>query len=290
MAGAGHRVPRRGLPRAGQHRRLPAAGAARSIRRRRSARSSTRASPRRARCSSRFDEINAKFGEDLSPEEMDKVLEEQGKVQDRIDALNAWDLDSQLEFAMDALRCPPPDTPRHAALRRRAPPRRAVPPAAAAARPAAARRADQPPRRRVGGLAREAPQGLPGHGRRGHARSLLPRQRRRLDPRARSRQRHSVGGQLLVVARAEAAAAGARGEVREPAPAHAAARAGLDPHVAAGPPGQGQGAPQRLRAAAQRGRSSRRSTRSRSTSRRGRASATSWSRPRTCARASATRC
>src|SRR5688572_27737054 len=59
----------------------------------------------------RFDEINAKFGEELSPEEMEKVLEEQGKVQDRIDALNAWDLDSQLEFAMDALRCPPPDTP-----------------------------------------------------------------------------------------------------------------------------------------------------------------------------------
>jgi sulfate-transporting ATPase len=59
----------------------------------------------------RFDEINARFGEDLSPEEMEKVLEEQGRVQDRIDALNAWDLDSQLEFAMDALRCPPPDTP-----------------------------------------------------------------------------------------------------------------------------------------------------------------------------------
>jgi ATP-binding cassette ChvD family protein len=59
----------------------------------------------------RFDEINARFAEELSPEEMEKVLEEQGKVQDRIDALNAWDLDSQLEFAMDALRCPPPDTP-----------------------------------------------------------------------------------------------------------------------------------------------------------------------------------
>ena len=57
----------------------------------------------------RFDEINAKFGEELSPEEMEKVLEEQGKVQDRIDALNAWDLDSQLEFAMDALRLPPPE-------------------------------------------------------------------------------------------------------------------------------------------------------------------------------------
>jgi ATP-binding cassette ChvD family protein len=57
----------------------------------------------------RFDEINAKFGEDLSPEEMDKVLEEQAKVQDAIDAAGAWDLDSKLEHAMDALRLPPPD-------------------------------------------------------------------------------------------------------------------------------------------------------------------------------------
>ncbi|HXT30698.1 MAG TPA: ATP-binding cassette domain-containing protein, partial [Vicinamibacterales bacterium] len=57
----------------------------------------------------RYDEINAKFGEEMSPEEMDKVLEEQAKVQDRIDAANAWDLDSRLELAMDALRLPPPD-------------------------------------------------------------------------------------------------------------------------------------------------------------------------------------
>jgi sulfate-transporting ATPase len=57
----------------------------------------------------RFDEMNAKLGEDLSPEEMDKVMEEQGRLQDRIDASNAWDIDSQLELAMDALRCPPPD-------------------------------------------------------------------------------------------------------------------------------------------------------------------------------------
>ena len=57
----------------------------------------------------RFDEINAKFGEDLSPEEMDKVLEEQAKVQDAIDAAGAWDLDSKLEHAMDALRLPPGD-------------------------------------------------------------------------------------------------------------------------------------------------------------------------------------
>ena len=57
----------------------------------------------------RYDELNAKLGEDLSPEQMDKVLEEQGRLQDKIDAVNAWDIDSQLELAMDALRCPPPD-------------------------------------------------------------------------------------------------------------------------------------------------------------------------------------
>jgi len=57
----------------------------------------------------RYDELNAKLGEDLSAEEMDKVIEEQAKVQDRIEAANAWDLDSRLELAMDALRLPPPD-------------------------------------------------------------------------------------------------------------------------------------------------------------------------------------
>ena len=56
-----------------------------------------------------YDAINMRLGEDLSPEEMDKVLSEQGRLQDRIDAVNAWDIDSQLELAMDALRCPPPD-------------------------------------------------------------------------------------------------------------------------------------------------------------------------------------
>jgi len=57
----------------------------------------------------RYDEINARFGEELSAEEMDKILEEQAKVQDRIEAANAWDLDSRLELAMDALRLPPGD-------------------------------------------------------------------------------------------------------------------------------------------------------------------------------------
>ena len=57
----------------------------------------------------RYDEINARFADDLSPDEMDKVLEEQGRIQDRIEAANGWDLDSRLELAMDALRLPPAD-------------------------------------------------------------------------------------------------------------------------------------------------------------------------------------
>ena len=58
-----------------------------------------------------FDEINAKFGEDLSADEMDALMARQAEVQDQLDATSAWDLDSRLEMAMDALRCPPPDTP-----------------------------------------------------------------------------------------------------------------------------------------------------------------------------------
>ena len=57
-----------------------------------------------------FDEINAKFGEEMPAEEMDALLERQGQVQDELDRLNAWDLDSRLDLAMDALRCPPGDT------------------------------------------------------------------------------------------------------------------------------------------------------------------------------------
>jgi energy-dependent translational throttle protein EttA len=57
----------------------------------------------------RYDEVNAKLGEDLSPEEMEKVLDEQSRIQDKIDASNAWDLDSRLDLAMDALRLPPSD-------------------------------------------------------------------------------------------------------------------------------------------------------------------------------------
>jgi ATP-binding cassette ChvD family protein len=57
----------------------------------------------------RYDAVNNKLGEDITPEQMDKLLDEQSKLQDRIEAADAWDLDSRLEFAMDALRLPPGD-------------------------------------------------------------------------------------------------------------------------------------------------------------------------------------
>ncbi|HWM92744.1 MAG TPA: energy-dependent translational throttle protein EttA [Thermoanaerobaculia bacterium] len=57
----------------------------------------------------RYDAINARFGEPMSDEEMDKLMAEQGRVQDQIEAVNAWEIDRTLEIAMDALRLPPPD-------------------------------------------------------------------------------------------------------------------------------------------------------------------------------------
>jgi ATP-binding cassette ChvD family protein len=56
-----------------------------------------------------YERITERFGEDLSPAEMESVLEQQGRLQDRIDAASAWDLDSRVELAMDALRVPPAD-------------------------------------------------------------------------------------------------------------------------------------------------------------------------------------
>ncbi len=58
-----------------------------------------------------FEEISNKFSEPMSPNEMDRLIEKQGKIQEKIDALDAWDIDSRLEMAMDALRCPPGDSP-----------------------------------------------------------------------------------------------------------------------------------------------------------------------------------
>ncbi|MFO7727337.1 MAG: energy-dependent translational throttle protein EttA [Desulfonatronovibrio sp.] len=54
-----------------------------------------------------FEDINARFAEPMSDEEMTSLIDRQGEVQEKLDAANAWDLESRLEMAMDALRCPP---------------------------------------------------------------------------------------------------------------------------------------------------------------------------------------
>lgn len=58
-----------------------------------------------------FEAVNARFSEPLEPDEMDALIARQGEVQELMDNKNIWDLDARLDMAMDALRCPPPDTP-----------------------------------------------------------------------------------------------------------------------------------------------------------------------------------
>jgi len=58
-----------------------------------------------------FNRITEQFSEPMSEEEMNTLIERQGEVQEKLDALDAWDLDARLEMAMDALRCPRGDTP-----------------------------------------------------------------------------------------------------------------------------------------------------------------------------------
>ena len=126
----------------------------------------------------------------------------------------ARDAGLQLEIAADALRLPPWDA-KIATLsggeKRRVALCRLL---LSQARHAAARRADQPPRRRERRVARAVPAAVSRHRGRGDARPLLPRQRGRVDPRARPRPRHSVEGQLQLVARAEGAAPRHRGRSR----------------------------------------------------------------------------
>jgi sulfate-transporting ATPase len=57
-----------------------------------------------------YEAVSTRLGEELSPDEMEKLLEKQSRLQEQIEAVNGWELENQLEIAMDALRCPPPDT------------------------------------------------------------------------------------------------------------------------------------------------------------------------------------
>ena len=194
----------------------------------------------------KLEEIYAAYAEPDA--DFDKLSADQAKYE-AIIATSGADVEHQMEIAADALRLPPWDAVDRQALRRREAPRGAVQAAAVQARHAAARRADQPPRCRERRLARAVPVALPGHRRRGHARSLLPRQRGRVDPRTRPRHGHPVEGQLQLVAGTEGRAARARGQVRGGAHQDDEERAGVGAPERQGPSGQEQGAIEALRRA-----------------------------------------
>ena len=202
---------------------------------------SKKRSPRRAHLLTEYEQLSEKLGEVTDPDEMEKLLESPGRRagQDRsAQRLGARpasrNRDGRDEPAARRRR-------RQDALRRRAAPRGAVQNPAGAARPAAAGRADQPPRCRERRLARAAPGRVPGHGRGRDARSLFPRQRRRLDSGARPRPGHPVGRQLLVLARAEAGPAGGRRKAGHRSAEDARPRIGMDSRFGQGPAGQEQG-------------------------------------------------
>ena len=200
----------------------------------------------------RFNDISARFAEPMDDDAMEKLLAEQARtagIDRRPEPVGAGPRgrgrDGRAALPAGRRR-------RHEDLGRRAAPRRALPAAALASRHAAARRAHEPSRRGVGGVARALSQGLHRHRRRRDPRPLLPRQRGGLDPRARPRAGHPLGGQLHVVARAEAGAPRAGGEDAGLEAAHARARAGVGAHGAPRATGEEQGTPQGLRADARR--------------------------------------
>ena len=178
---------------------------------------------------------------------MDKLIAEQAELQEKIDAGNGWDLEPHGRDRHGRAALPTVRRRGRDALGRRAPPRGALPAAAQQARHAAARRADQPSRRRIGRLAGAPPCRVPRHRRGRHPRPLLPRQCRGLDPGARPRRRHPVGGQLHLLAEAEGAAAGAGRKDRRARRRTLAARARMDGPERAGAAHQEQGAHRGLR-------------------------------------------
>ena len=185
----------------------------------RRSRSSTRTRPcarrsRRAwaRCSARRSASTRSTPRTPSPTPTSTQLAAEQAKLEAILASSGADAEPQLEIAADALRLPPWDAKsstlsggekRRVALCRLL---------LSQARHAAARRAHQPPRRRERRVARAVPRQVPRHRDRRDPRPLLPRQRRRVDPRARPRLRHPVEGQLHSLARAEGAAPRHRAE------------------------------------------------------------------------------
>ena len=180
MAGVDHRLPGRSVGAQGHPHRLPPAGARTRSPPRTCAATSRRRSSISAAMLDRFNAISAAFAEPDA--DFDKLMEEQARVQEYIDTHDLWNLDNTIEVAMDALRLPPGDadvSTLSGGERRRVALCKVL---LEAARHAPPRRADQPPRRGERGVAGAAPGELPRDRRRDHARSLLPRQRREVDP------------------------------------------------------------------------------------------------------------
>ena len=198
-----------------------------------------------------IEQYNAVMAKWSDPDaDYEAVGAEQAALEDRINAADAWNLERNVDIAMDALRCPPDDAEVSDAVRRREAARRALPAAPQPPRPAAPRRAHQPPRRRVRRLARAVPPGVQRHRRRDHPRPLLPGQRRAVDPRAGPRPGHPVQRQLLGLAGAEARPHGDREQAGRRPAADARPRARLGADEPQGPPVEGQGPPVGVRAAA----------------------------------------
>ena len=180
-----------------------------------------------------FEEINTKFAEPMEPDEMDALIARQGEVQEKLENLDAWDLDSRLEQAMDALRCPPGDTPVNVISGGE---RRRVALTRLFLQKPDILLLDEPTNHldaeTVAWMERHL-QRLRGHGHRRDPRPLLPGQRGRVDPGAGPGPGHPLEGQLLLLAGAEAERL-ANEEKAETKREDPGARAGVDPHGPAG--------------------------------------------------------
>ncbi len=194
----------------------------------------------------RFEEVSMAFADISTDEEMNALMEEQAKLQDRIEAADAWDLDRQVEMAMDALRVPPGDadvTTLSGGERRRVALCRVLleaPDMLLLDEPTNHLDAES-----VAWLERFLGD-VPGHRRGHHPRPVLPGQRGRVDPGAGPGAGNSLEGELLLLAGAEAGAPSGGGEAGERPAADAGPGAGVGADGSPGPARQGEGPGQRL--------------------------------------------